>query len=1162
MFAARTLLVCLIPACLACLLMLVAVAAPAPPMPRAATDGIHKRTTVEVKTIERRFTQPGAPVEHTASAPVVSGADFVALKNARKKRVNDALIAKVRLLIDASSADDPQRPDFLFRAGELYAENERYYFSEARALDQKIFEAAPARKPGLRADQQRFEAEQQRWLMEAVKAYVAATRHPTYERLDEVLFRLAALLTGAGKHDQARAFFHRLIKDYPSSRYIPDAYLAFAEHSFDHGDMEAALKFYDKVAQFPKSKLYPYAVYKQGWCHINMTDYRQALETFVAVVRLTRERGANASDGQLAALSTLAKEAKKDIVKAYAHVGGPDRAWEFFQRTGGDYAPKMMDALAELYWQQGKAGDSTRVYKKIIAENMRSPRICEWQGKVLRNALSAAGKAEQAQELERLGAVFEARPAQAKDAAATECRNAFHDAARELAIIWHREATKTQVEPTFAFAAGAYRLFLAHFPADKDAYDMRFYAGEVAWALKRWQDAAEHYTKVVEADPRGKYLREAAFAAVLAWKNAFVLSDHVEQEAIAERLRVRGEGKKLSPLPIPEGKQKMLAAFALYRKHVPDAPELPVIMYQEGYIYYDYNHFDEALARLLEVVDKYPTHELAIYAANLYVDGLNAQGKTAQVLASARRFLDTPALAHDATFTTQMVSILSDGWAMEGDKQSRRGEHKECGRSFLAAAEALPEHGKHAERLWNAGQCFQNAGLIGQAIKAWTLLKDTHPTDRLAKRAHYRIGAGYQQVAYYEKAANFYESFAKTFPGEPEARRALANATVFREGLGHFNEALSDMDAYIGFYGARSPTDAAGVFFQKGEVYEQQGKTEALRGHLTTYLERWGKQGGVDRQVQAHFRLGELAWQASCARASGDGACLHVDRMTATRSRRVIEAANRKLGAARRTQCGPATKSKITVFDRSRQQAAAAQEHFRAAIKLWQAGDAGNPITGRDAEARKGLAAYAAAGAAFHLAEQHYEDLLRIKFPQGLDFSQPSPRDSPRRRAAVHKKLDDSRQRFAAYLDDKAKALAAARSGYLEVFKLRQAQWTIAAAARVGQLYQDFAGQLYTAEIPKDLPAVDAWGGHPRDDYCVRLEEEAEKVEGKAIEALRSCLAAATSESWYNQWSRLCEQELSQLQPGQFPVAAEVKPEPSFAPAVFTAAPLVSTIGE
>ena len=39
----------------------------------------------------------------------------------------------------------------------------------------------------------------------------------------------------------------------------------------------------------------------------------------------------------------------------------------------------------------------------------------------------------------------------------------------------------------------------------------------------------------------------------------------------------------------------------------------------------------------------------------------------------------------------------------------------------------------------------------------------------------------------------------------------------------------------------------------------------------------------------------------------------------------------------------------------------------------------------------------------------------------------------------MQKRLDDSRKRFAAYLDSKAKALDAARSRYLEVFKLRSA---------------------------------------------------------------------------------------------------------------------------
>jgi len=236
------------------------------------------------------------------------------------------------------------------------------------------------------------------------------------------------------------------------------------------------------------------------------------------------------------------------------------------------------------------------------------------------------------------------------------------------------------------------------------------------------------------------------------------------------------------------------------------------------------------------------------------------------------------------------------------------------------------------------------------------------------------------------------------------------------------------------------------------------------------------------------------------------------------------------------------------VFDRNRQQAATAEEHFRAAIDLWKAGEAANPIAGHDADARRAAGAYAAAGAAFYLAERDYEELLRVKFPQSLDFSQPRPGHSAQRRAAVARKLADSQKRFTSYIEEKTRLLEKTRTRYLDVFKLRQAQWTIAAAGRVGQLYQDFAGQLYTAEIPRDLPDTDAWGNHPRDLYCNALEDKAAPIEAKAVEAYRACLTAATQQSWYNNWSRACERELNQLRPVEFPVASEVKPEAGYVP--------------
>ena len=1174
MFTAHMRLICLVVVSAPVLAPPIARAdAPAAPAAAAAIKN-GKRTTIEVKDVERRFTKVEAPpLVSKEKGPRLRPEDLQMRRGVMQKIMANQ-IQKMRALVQVTADDDPQKPDFFFRLGELYVEKQRFFFDQAHALDQKIFDLPPAQRGALQATQQRYLREEQTWMLEAVKAYIGATRYPKYERMDEVLFRLATQLTTAKKDEQARGFFQRLIKDYPTSKYIPEAYLAFAEHAFEGGEMEAALRFYEKVEQFPKSSVYPYAVYKKGWCHVNLGDYKTALETFVGVVRLT-QTGRLAGDPLLRRqLELLAKEAKKDVVKAYAQVGSADKARLFFGKVGGDYAPKMMELLAERYWEDGKALESTRVYKQIIADNMESARLCEWQSKVLRNSLSLPNydKALVTQELERLGLVYvwaragypRAMDARPKPEQAAECRNAFHDAARELALIWHREAQRTQDASTFDLSERAYRLFLAQFADDKQAYEMRFYRGELLWVLRRWKDAAEQYTEVVASNPGGKYTRDAAYAAVLAWQNALVSGDEPSRRRDPERTRGRdqlGEGEacgKRTPRPIPDNQQKMIAAFHTYAKQVPDAPELPVMLYREAYIYYDHDHLDRAEPLFLTVVQKYTKHELAVFSGNLFLDALNMECKSEQVLAWAHKFLDMPELARDAAFAAQMISLISDGYDQEGTRNEKRGDAKECGRSFLAAAEALPTHRRHAERLWNAGQCFQNAHLVGQAVKAWDALIKAHPQHDLAKRALYRIGAGYQQLAFYERASDNYEAFAKRYPGEPPARTALGNATVFREGLQQAREALADMDAYVDLYGARNPQDAAGVFFQKAEVYEAQNRVDDLRAHLRAYLERWGKRGGLDRQVQAHFRLGELAWNVSCAHASEDGACLRVDRLTQTRSREVIETANRRLGRSKRTQCGPATKSKIVMFDRNRPQASAAEEHFRAAIDLWKAGDSSNPIAGPDADARRASAAYAAAGAAFYLAEKDYEDLLHVKFPQSLDFSDPTRVHNPQRRAAVAKKLADSKKRFAGYLDEKSRLLEQTRLRYVEVFKLRQAQWTIAAAARVGQLHQDFAGQLYTAEIPRDLPETDQWGNHPRDLYCEQLEEQAEKVETKAVEGFRACLDAATHQSWFNTWSRVCERELNQLQPVEFPVASEVKPEAGYVPTTIAPASLVS----
>jgi tetratricopeptide (TPR) repeat protein len=536
-------------------------------------------------------------------------------------------------------------------------------------------------------------------------------------------------------------------------------------------------------------------------------------------------------------------------------------------------------------------------------------------------------------------------------------------------------------------------------------------------------------------------------------------------------------------------------------------------------------------------------------------------------------------LMKDEEFRKQMVALKTDSLVVEAKQYEKDKNYKECGISFIAAAETIPDHKDHAQRLYNAGLCFQNARLICQAIKAREELIKTHPSDKLSQRAMFQIASGYHQLAYYSEAAKRYEEFAGKFPGEKHAFTALGNAYAFRIGLGEFDKAIDDMNAFVKYYGGKKPSDAANVVFQMSEVYEKQKKTDELVRHLEAYLKRWGAKGGIDKQILAHFKLGELAWKKSCSQEGVNGACIKVDRVTMNGKWTTIYKINKKIKDKKkrvkeklRTQCGPPTSSKITVYDRNSKLAAQAQKHFTEVLRLWARGDAEGKLAKQvpnkgEAAARDVFMRFAVAGAAFYQAEQVYEKFLRVKFPAGLDFQQPTQYDSERVAKAKKKKYEESSKKFLVYLTEKSK-LAEQLAGpskdkkgmYDYVLDYHVAHWTIAASARIGQVFADFVNQLYTATIPADLKEQDQWGNRPREIFCDALVDKAEPIEAKAVVGYELCLKAATEQSWFNEWSTMCEVELNQMKPAEYPLAAEAKPEPGYVSTPITPAAVVSEL--
>src|SRR5262252_11096443 len=132
----------------------------APPAPANSGQGRYTKQETEVKATQTNLTKPQAPPPpKKETRPTLTVDAFRESKTQEIQKIVDAQISKMRRLITVTQDDDPQKPDFMFRLGELYAEKQRYNFNQARALDQKIFELQPNQRGPLQATQKRYEQE-------------------------------------------------------------------------------------------------------------------------------------------------------------------------------------------------------------------------------------------------------------------------------------------------------------------------------------------------------------------------------------------------------------------------------------------------------------------------------------------------------------------------------------------------------------------------------------------------------------------------------------------------------------------------------------------------------------------------------------------------------------------------------------------------------------------------------------------------------------------------------------------------------------------------------------------------------------------------------------------------------------------------------------------
>jgi tetratricopeptide (TPR) repeat protein len=1029
-----------------------------------------------------------------------------------------------------------EKADYLFRLGEIYAKLHRFH--RLKGTESEIGFGATRdtkQRAALTAAIERHRAQAHKALMGAIRTYQLLVDNPRFANapnVDVAVFYFAYTLQHAGYMKEARATYDKLLKNYPKSRYIPEAHLAFAEFHFEARQLADAEARYKKVLQYPKSSVYRYAQYKLGWVDYNLGKFAESMQAFNDVIQGTR----GDQHDQL-----LHRAARKDFVRAYAEIGKSDKALLTFRRVGGGDGIDMLQSLADHYLDQGKAEKAIYVLRELMTERPTSKHVCRWEHDVARAMLtvpnaSADDRVGEIEKLVKLYAALRAKQVLPK-AEAIECREAAAEMSGQLARAYHQEGAKTKNSELLRLAGRLYRAYLGGFADAKDHAETQYFHAELAWlfaeletdkrrATQKWDDAAKAFTSVVEGGKLPpKLVQISADAAMLAAMKALHVDPRVKPQPVDDK----AYETVAQPKPLPAAEAKLLAAYDGYLKYVEDGNDERVdVMFHRANLLRRYDHHAAALPVFEEIVTKHPAHETAPWSAQLALDSYNRLKNYDGMFAFAAKLSDKFLADHPTVKTTvddlnrQGLQKQAEALQEVASKTGDIAKYVDCGAKYLEAYNKDPLAGDADRILYNAGVCYETGKSLSAAIKMYGLLQEHFPKSKHTARSLARLGNVYASVALYKDAAEALEQYATRYAGEADAFAALSDAVQFRKGLGDDAKAISDTLQFVRTFGGKKPhmERAAAAFFSMTAIYEKLGDKDKLAAHLRAYLAQHGAAGGADRRVIANAKLGQTLWQQACPVATVDGTCMKMTRVAST-ARRLRAASD-----AIPKRCGDETQAEIQMVARDDLKVRAAMAAFGNAIAEYER--AGGKLEG---DTRGALYHYALAR--FGQAERDYERFLTMQIPAGLTFDKRNPALA-----------DRSRQRFGTWFTGKSELAAGLRKEYDAIIALKDGAIAIAAAARIGATTQNFSAQLYRAEIPADQ-RTGPYAEDTAQAYCDTLEKIAEPLQHTAEAAYEGCLATSTRLGWFSEWSRACERELGQLKPEQYPKAFELRRQPT-----------------
>ena len=786
--------------------------------------------------------------------------DLVQIRELRKEAIE-----LLQGFIKEAPRDAPEMPEAMMRLGELLWEGERegvvdrFKEWEKKPVDQR----GPAPDINYTPSRELFG--------KVLKDY------PWFPQYDLALYVDGFLATEQGKTEEATERFLRILKEYPNSRFVPDAHMAHAEALFNKPDYPAALAEYEQVLKFSKSDLQGLAMFKSAWCHWRLGNTDEATKRFIKVFEFTEGGQPGVGVAQQKALDELQGEALKYLVEVFTEddKNTAQDMYSFLTKIGGDrFAGRIVRALATTYFDQAHYERGIEAYELLIKLEPTNREAGDWVLQIAQGYNWLEDYPHLKTTYDRAVSQYTAggpwAHTQADQGKVAETSKKIEEQLREHSIWLNGKAQKDKTSTAeFQGAAELYEVYLSKFSKEPKAYQIEYYLAEVDFRrLNKNTDAAVHYMAAARGMPAeidttapGDPLKrhDAIYNAIAS----------LERVRLAELEARKAKGGGLES----ETDKRFAEALELYSQLYPNDKQIPELLYREGKLYYDYEVYDSAVKLWGTLLEKYPTHEKARDAGKLVIDSFVKSKNYENIETWARRLLKLPGF-QDPKEQAKLEGFILTAMFKQGEQKATAGDHPAAAAAYLRAAKEYPKDPRAAQACESAEVEAKLAGDLTTLREAATLITGKDYRDKPESPLGAWVAAStLQAMGLFNDAAEYNEAFVANLEAHvpsyqryEHAKDAAYNAVILRVATNDHDKAIADGNKYLALFGTTPEADE--VVFQMGRAHQDAGRNKDAADLYKRYLGRGSK--NQDHRVQGYVLLAKAQIKGGDDKAAED----------------------------------------------------------------------------------------------------------------------------------------------------------------------------------------------------------------------------------------------------------------------------------------------------